>query len=343
MWVVSNKTPFSADYAWVIDNDGNKIWMVVVKATFQITPDRRCLLAPVQEPVRQSAVPYGEMGSSSLRYESDLQGIKPTTDVLVVGDAVVPHKRLAAVCDVSLRAGALQKRLRVTGNRVWQQSALGPKPSNPEPFSRMPLVYERAFGGWDRTAQDPQDHRLDRRNPVGTGFAISKKGIIGKRLPNVEYAGEAIRAWIDRPNPAGLNAVDCAWSPRRELAGTYDERWQRTRFPLWAADFDPRFRNCAPADQQTSAYLTGGERVEITGMNESGSLTFDVPRAELKFRTRLNNQWIEHEGHLSALIIHPNMSRFSMAWQTGISCNRHADALEETLVVQRLGGAVRDP
>ena len=55
MWVIANKSPFAADYAWVIDKDENKIWLVVVKATFEIALDGTCFLTATQEPVRQIA------------------------------------------------------------------------------------------------------------------------------------------------------------------------------------------------------------------------------------------------------------------------------------------------
>ena len=39
MWSVANKTPFAADRSWVLDKAGNKTWLVVVKATFDVQPD----------------------------------------------------------------------------------------------------------------------------------------------------------------------------------------------------------------------------------------------------------------------------------------------------------------
>src|SRR4051795_3976683 len=105
MWLVRNNTPFAADYAWVLDKAGNKIWLVVVKATFDIKADGRCCLAAGNDPVRQMADPYGEFGQSSLRYEADLLGVKPTTDILVHGDAVAPRGRRVTSLDVSLRVG----------------------------------------------------------------------------------------------------------------------------------------------------------------------------------------------------------------------------------------------
>jgi hypothetical protein len=335
MWLIANQTPFAADYGWLRDGTGNKQWLVVVKAAFDIQRDGSCRLAANNDPVRQIAQPYGEFGQSSLQYESDLFALKPATDILVRGDAVVPRGRLATSVDVALRTGSIHKRLRVTGDRTWERHVLGLKISDPEPFERMPITYERAYGGWDRSSSDPKDHRLDDRNPVGTGFAVHEKNCEGVRLPNIEYPGDLIGSWKDRPAPAGFNVVDCAWSPRRQLAGTYDEQWRKTRFPLWAADFNPHYGNCAPADQQAEGYLEGGEHVEVSGMSESGVLAFDIPKVKLGFRTRFGTKRVDHEGQLCTVTIEPNSARLVLAWQASLVCNRNADELDETLVVEK--------
>jgi len=342
MWLVTNKTPFSADSAWVLDQAGNKIWLVVVKATFAIAPDGSCRLTGAQEPVRQMADAYGEFGQSSLRYEADLAGVKPATDILVCGDAVAPNGKRVTALDVGLRVGAINKRLRVTGDRIWEDDALigGAKMSAPEPFERMPVVYERAYGGWDRSASDPALHRMESRNPIGTGFAVREEGCVGVPLPNIENPDQLIAAWKDRPAPAGFNAIDCAWSPRRELAGTYDEQWRRTRFPSWAEDFDPRYRNCAPKDQQLDGYLIGGERVDVANMSEHGTLSFYIPDVRLVFRTRFGRERIDHQGQLCTVIVEPNVPRVMVSWQTSLICNRREDELDETLVVEKLGTPV---
>jgi hypothetical protein len=336
MWLIANKTPFTADYAWVIDKEGNKLWMVVVKAACDVAPDGRCQLAGLSEPVRQVAEPHDKFGTSSLCYEADLLGPKITTDMLVLGDAMAPNDRRVTALDVVLQLGPIRKCLRVTGNRIWDSSLLGGlSMSEPEPFERMPVTYENAYGGWDKSAPNEREHRLEARNPVGTGFAVRVENCKGARLPNVEAANQLIRHWKDRPAPAGLNAVDCAWSPRRELAGTYDDNWRRQRFPLWAEDFDPRYNNCAPRDQQAPTFLGGGERVEVLNMSPGGRLAFSLPRIELAFRTRFGGERVDHAGQLCTVLIEPNRSRLVMAWQTTIACNRRADELDETLVVEK--------
>src|SRR5262245_46225213 len=314
MWLIANKTPFPADYAWVLDRDGNKLWLVVVKATFDVQRDGSCRIGAEQTAIRQMAETYGDFGKTSVRYETDLAGVKPATDVLVHGDAIAPHGQRVTELDVSVRVGAIKKRLRVIGDRVWETGMLGIRMSAPRQFERMPLVYERAYGGWDRSAADEAQHRLERRNHVGTGFACREEGCVVSSVAKVEDPDHLIARWSDRPAPAGLNAIDCAWSPRRELAGTYDDEWRRTRFPSWAADFDPRYHNCAPRDQQSAGYLAGGERVDIHNMSEHGPLSFHLPKMQFSFRTRFGRERVEHEGQLCSVIVEPNVPLVILAW-----------------------------
>ncbi len=52
--------------------------------------------------------------------------------------------------------------------------------------------------------------------------------------------------------PTGLGVTGRAWSPRLQHAGTYDEAWLKKIWPYLPKDFDFRYWNGAPADQQIS-------------------------------------------------------------------------------------------
>ena len=335
MWAIINTTKYAAERTWVQDKDANKIWLVVVKATYDIHPDGSCALAKEQVAPLRMPEPSGEAGKSGLRYEGDLQGLKPGTDVLVRGSAWAPPGRLATEVGVGISVGPLNKRLKVFGDRRWDKVAGTLMSTSPEAFESMPIVYERAFGGWDKTPSDPAEHRLDSRNPVGTGFAVRAENCAGNFLPNVEYPDQLIGSWRDQPQPAGLNAIECHWSPRREWAGTYDEAWREKRFPLWAEDFDSRYHNCAPADQQVAGFLRGGEVVELQNLSPTGRMTFNLPRVYPFFETRIGPERIEHRAQLCTVILEPDASRLMMVWQTSLLCNHRVDDLDLTIVSEK--------
>src|SRR5262249_2144230 len=147
--------------------------------------------------------------------------------------------------------GPLRKKLRVLGDRVWKAGFLGPKLGDPQPFSQMPLIYERTFGG--QHGDPPQS---DPRNPVGRGFVTRKADLPDTLAPNIEDPS-------DKTRPAGLGPIAPNWSPRCDRAGPYDAAWHEQRKPLVPADFDDRFFQAAPDDQQVPGYLSGGEEVEL--------------------------------------------------------------------------------
>src|SRR5262249_4743280 len=159
---------------------------VAIKGTFNIEPDGTTVIAQEQVPVVPAPRHRDDPSSSSLLYEADLDYTKPGTDILLHGHAYAPGGEPAAQIDVTLKVESLVKTLRVFGDRVWTGGILGLRMTAPEPFVKMPLVYERAFGGTDAESKDPKKHGWERRNPVGTGFATEEEHLIGRPVPNVE-------------------------------------------------------------------------------------------------------------------------------------------------------------
>jgi hypothetical protein len=168
----------------------------------------------------------GEPGQSSLVYESDL--IHTADDgYYSAGHAYAPPGKPARQVDVTLKIAAISKTLRVFGNRYWKQGALGVAMTEPEPFEKMPLVYERAFGGKDLASPDPTKQSWERSNPVGCGFALEAGHLADQRAPNVELPTSLISSWRQRPAPAGFGPIGAHWTPRCKWGGTYDAKWEK--------------------------------------------------------------------------------------------------------------------
>lgn len=341
MWQVDNRTPFAADRAWVRDRNGAEVWLVAVKCTFDITPDGSTVVSKDQPPVLRIAEHHAGPGSS-VKYEADLVRTKTTTDVIVIGHAYAPDGRPATRMDVAFAVGPVHKVLRVTGDRVWR----GFGTSSPEPFTRMPLIYERAYGGVDRRSSRP-DRDWEWRNPVGTGFAVSRDNATGLALPNIEYPDEPVGSWKDRPRPAGFGAIAGHWQPRAGFAGTYDERWTRQRSPLPPEDFDDRFFQCAPADQQAPSFLHGGENAALVGLTPSGELRFSLPKVFLGFETRFygGGREIHKERRLHSVIVEPDVPRVSLVWHSALMCHDRVHKLDRTIVTvkREVGGPASTP
>jgi len=328
MWSIANETRYQADGIWGRTKDGVHIWIVAVKATFEIATDGTLRLADEQQKPLVQAEYTGAPGCSSLRYDADLVAPKPTTDVVLNATAHAPGGRPSTDFAVTLRIGSISKTLRVRGDRHWDQGAFGETLSPPQPVTRVPIVYERAFGGFDQTDPDPRRQRMDARNPIGCGVVAAPQRRVGQAAPNFEYP----QGSLETAGPAGVGALDAHWSPRRELSGTYDAEWERSRRPLLPEDWDPRSLLSAPPDQRPPVWFRGGEPVELVNLTPDGVMRFSLPQIALAFRTYIDRRAEEHEGQLTTVVIDPDARRLMMVWTTSLLCPTDVDYLEETLV-----------
>ena len=335
MWQLDNHTPFAAERTWVRDRDGAEIWVVAVKCTFDILPDGTTAVSREQPPVVM-APEYRDPDNpaeSSLTYDMDLVRTKTTTDVLLIGHAHAPQGMPTKEVEVALRVGSLVKRLAVIGDRKW----IGTSMSEPLPFTKMPVTYERAYGGFDPQLRNTESPAWDVRNPIGTGYAKSAAAIDGQKLPNIEYPDQRIRSWNDRPRPAGFGPVCTHWQPRVELAGTYDEHWQQTRFPLLPDDFDDRHYQCAPVDQQAPRFLVGNEPVALINLTPQGKLHFLLPRVFLGFETFFytGERQLHSQPKLHTVILEPDFPRLSLVWHSTLPCHPKVTKLNKTRIIQK--------
>jgi hypothetical protein len=319
----ANSTPLKAALFPYTDSKGIDHLAITVKGTWTVVAGGEPQLADEQEPIRLLDQLNGPDPSSSIRAEADTGWPKSGTDVALSGFAY-PRRAGDSVVDVGLEIGALRKVVRVFGNRRWQLAVGGWRATAPEPFDRLPLLYERAYGGRDTTARDPAKHGWEARNPVGIGFSLSEapERLGGVALPNLEDPRALISSWKDRPAPAGFGLLHRHWMPRLRLAGTYDERWRTQRAPLLPEDFDERFFNAAAADLVARPHLRGGEAVLVTQATRRDPLRFSLPRRELGVTAIIKGEVVRVSPRLDTVTIDAEAGRVVMVWRAGIRCPR---------------------
>ncbi|HEX6864287.1 MAG TPA: DUF2169 domain-containing protein, partial [Thermoanaerobaculia bacterium] len=167
MLQLDNPTPLKASFAVFPDARGIDTLFVAVKATFRLdTPGR---LRDQQLPVQPADEYRGEPGHSSLARAGEVHPAKPGTDVLLLGRAWAGQGRAVPVIDCRVRVGPVARTVRVFGERRWRRGMVSARPSAPEPFESVPLVWERAFGG-QHARGDGAQVLWEERNPVGCGF-----------------------------------------------------------------------------------------------------------------------------------------------------------------------------
>jgi hypothetical protein len=314
-----NLTPFTAQPFLLSDERGADIITFVVKGTFSLRvrgAATQVALADEQVPVCVAPKYHGEPGVSSLKYDTEVAPTKLGTDVVLVGHAR-PTLAKATYLDVTLSVGPARSMVRVFGDRFWTSSAGRWVPTPPQPFDAIPLVYERAFGGWDRTDPDPSRHGYEPRNPVGVGY-VAKHGSVqeGAPLPNLENPYEPITGPTDRPAPLGFGYIGAHWHPRARFAGTYDDRWEKERMPLLPNDFDRRFYNAAHPALALNGFLRGGEPVEVVNSSAQGALRFALPTAQPYATVRMRDGSTERAGMaLDTVIVNTDDDQLLLIWR----------------------------
>src|SRR6185503_18313629 len=167
---IENQTPFAVEPLFLADEQGRPLLVPLVQATFDIHPTRGLEQSEKQPPPSLTGELWGaDAAASSYKIEPPFAFFKPATDVVLIGHAQAPRHAVPEL-QVVFRVGPVGKVARVVGDRVWVKSAGAVTSTRPQPFHRIPLNYEHAFGGWDRSHPDPAQHSFEPRNPVGIGF-----------------------------------------------------------------------------------------------------------------------------------------------------------------------------
>lgn len=314
MTALANTTTYSAEIFSYLDARAQEQRVLIVCATFAVLPDGTTHLSDVSQSPRATDEYYGDPGGSSLMFASDLAPPKRVADVVVRGSAVAKDGRTATELLTRLRMPGLDKRVLVSGNRRWS----GDRWSKAEPFARMELQYERAYGGATPFCAE---------NPVGVGAATNGED---HQLPNLEYPNDRMTAKSSRPKPAGYGPIAPWWSPRTQFVGTYDETWLREQSPLLPHDFDDRFFQSAPLDQQLPA-LTPGMQVELTGMTTDDLWRFRLPEHAPEVRLLFSEQSRRLRLLPDTLLIEPDERRITLTARALLPENRR-DPLREIML-----------
>jgi hypothetical protein len=211
---------------------------VIVKATFDLVHGQSATLATPREVVREDR--YREH-TGSLEEASDMALYLPSAGVILRGHAHAPGGRAAPT--VAARLAVLRERPLLDKTvHVFGDRASGA--SHAQPFTKIPLVYERAYGG----VGTPE-------NPTGVGApgTAAQPNIVDPTRPH---------------QPAGFGPISRYWPARRGWLGGRDASELLASNPAVPEGFDWRYFHAAPPDQQTEL-LRGDEWIVLDGMHPS--------------------------------------------------------------------------
>ncbi len=329
MFEIKNLTPFDTHLQLFIDQRCQQLATLIIKAEYKIIEPGQLQLQEAKPCIVLTDEYAAQPDKSAILRASDLVPFKPNTDVALNALAYSPGSPRRAL-DVCLEIGAHRIMRRVFGDRYWQRKMGVWEASVPEFFERQAIGYENAFGGahWEQG----QLQLKYSANPVGKGIGRLNEPVFeGLALPNIEMLDSLIQTWQDKPSPAALGFVASHWSPRFELAGTYDEDWQALRAPLLPLDFKSAFYNCA-APQLQLPRLQGGELVKLHNLCAQGFCSFMLPRWSLMAHFVHKGEVTSIPAQLDTLLLEPEKGQVFVTWRATFNCLNQGTYLRQVVV-----------
>jgi hypothetical protein len=219
----------------------------------------------------------------------------------------------------------VDKTLYVFGDRHW--TLLGP--SEPEPFTRMPVDWAHAFGG---PSHPP--------NPVGKGLEAlvdDTSGATEHPLPNVEDPKHLMASKGDKGVPASFAPWDPLWPYHFEKKmGTYGRDHVAESGLAMADDADPSLFNVAPPDQRVKGYFEGTEEIHVEHMHPDARVQETrLPGLRARCLVRLADdprRVVDVPLSLDTIHLFPHRARLVVFFRGAVSV-RTSDASDVTLVV----------
>jgi len=316
--LINNRTAFAFESLFLTDENSVMMLVPLIQACYSIVPNVPIALLEEQPQIKIGGEYWSDdAAKSSLKYEPQMAFQKQATDITLIGHAIAQNKGDSEVT-IGLRVGPVQKIVKVIGDRYLFRRNGEVSITAPQAFEKIPLIYERAFGGWDLRDPTPDKYRFEPRNPVGTGYLDPMVGGDAQvKLPNLEDPDRPYRGYGDAPPPAGFGFVSPNWQPRASLAGTYDEAWDKERKPLLPKDFDRRFFNAASPGLIAPGYLKGDEPVVVINASSEGRVAFNlpgIPAPQCKVQLR-GSQSVTLQTQLDTVIINMDERLLFLIWR----------------------------
>lgn len=327
--------------------EGEYILSVLVKRTFDIVPNGECRLATRDRPLVPGDVFWDDPMNSSVRFESDLIPFKPATDIVFEATAYAPGGAATPSCMIAVWVGHCSKSVAVVGNRVARfTNGAAPIFTEPAPFTRMEIRYERAYGGTDVYSDINCPYPYP-RNPLGRGFVVrnTATSVENLALPNVEDPAAMLTpaalcvgqyaAWETRPMPAGLGWVPKTWHPRALLAGIMpgDRAVERELRQAYAKllpaeqretylrhgirDMDFRFFNGA-SPGLTVPFLRAGEWVRAENLSQDGRMRFQLPTLAPRIGLDVGDGLREPDVVIQTVMIRMDDGQVDLVWRSAV-------------------------
>jgi hypothetical protein len=293
-----NHTPLSAELLRTTIDKDRILASVLVRATFTFAKGRSELADEQVWKICKEPTPteHGMM-------EMDQVLRKGGVDLFLFGTVMAPGRARTTTMRVGLDVGNFRRQAIVVGDRVWRKEGRKLVPTPPVPFTSMPLVLERAFGGktsWDGLELQHPD------NAKGLGYYNTEDEAAGRPLPNIEEADTPIQSWSDRPSPAGFGF--CPMQSYLRLSEGLKLDKEGNPIELTARLFNAAFpKMVAPA-------VEPADPVKITGM-AGQPIELALPALPLMLRLRFGAESFEQKPLIEQVGIEVDQQRMFITYR----------------------------
>jgi hypothetical protein len=213
-----------------VDPDVKPILSVLCKRTYKVLPYGECAVADEQLPLVKDFQPDPD-NSRRLDHDSDLYPWKLMTDIVVRGHAYGDGR-----CSfmTSVQVGQYKKQVAVIGDR---RCFMGNNDrilfSEPLPVEKIPLRYDRAYGGMDVVAQETKDNptaSFQKYLDPAIDISLSSPYIYPRNFAGVGYLIEATPDAVERLKLPNLEDPLDYLTPNRLVVGS-PGRWPAMPLP----------------------------------------------------------------------------------------------------------------
>ncbi|MGF1751783.1 DUF2169 family type VI secretion system accessory protein [Vibrio cionasavignyae] len=321
LWDIESPLNLTLKGRFQRDENGDEVWVVVGKRTWKLNGS--IWLETSGEEICDDPVYVGEPGFSAMKIDHEFAHYKQNTDVVIYGRARSYAKKpvLYHECRVLLDEH-INKTIAVHGERVWIEHSGSITISHSTEFIEQNIDYSCAIGG-------------DIRNRLGSGIASSNKELIEQRVPSVFYQNEDWSSTGKSLRVAGFGPIPPFFASRLAYAGTFDKHWQENRRPMLPVDFDRRFYQSAPKDQQCNGYLKGGERLVMSGFCHDETMVFRIPSEQYVALVTFQDEQQRVDMDIYTVFVDTENRTVSISYTAAFPCQGKEHLLASTTITKK--------
>ncbi|MBW3698163.1 DUF2169 domain-containing protein [Vibrio sp. T187] len=306
LWDIDSHPELTLKGRFQRDENGNEVWVVTGKRTWKL--EVTAWVEQEESLIHDDPVYAGEPGISAMKEDHEFAYFKQNTDVLIYGKARSYSKKPVVYHECRLLLdGHIDKTISVHGERVWIEHGGSLTMSRPTEFIEKEIDYSNAIGG-------------DIRNRIGCGIASSNKELLEQNVPSVFYPKEDWSPTGAKLRTAGFGPVPPFFESRLTFAGTFDEHWEETRRPMLPTDFDKRFYQSAPVDQQCKGYLLGGERMVMSGFCHDDTILFRIPSEQYVAIAKFQDETYQSDMSIYTVFVDSEQKTVSVSYTAAFPC-----------------------